>query len=274
MSRQRINNYFGNQLPAVQARPMAQTEHVQQDRWRGLAEAFAQGGLMVEQVRAQKEREHTERATKFANSVTVDELGKRIKAGDMLTSEFPVFAATVQHIWGANTQVQAEQDVLGKVARGELKFASPAEADSYLTETRNTLLQGTSRFSTAGFDKARGAFRQKLMAQVVANNDTEAVTQAGNAVTNFLMLLRSQFVLVLPRGAASEFQTLTRPASFWALQAVRYLDADDARQTAPAGPMSDATVKPASTPARLAAMPSEASCIAVKMPKRGPRGAA
>jgi hypothetical protein len=77
-----------------------------------------------------KETEDRDRASTYANSMTVDELGKRIKAGDMLASESPVFAATVQHIWGQNTQASMERDVMSKVNKGELKFNSPEEIDN------------------------------------------------------------------------------------------------------------------------------------------------
>lgn len=188
MSRPQISNDFGNRLPAIQARPVAQTEATPSadQRWQGLAAAFAQGDLLLETNRQQKAAEDEARARRFAHSVTVDELGKKIKAGEMLASESPVFAATLQHIWGSNAQAAAERDVLSKVTRGEVKFGSAQEVDQWLTEQRNSSLSGHSEYAAAGWDKAHGQFREKLMATVAQTNDKEVVDKAANEATDFL----------------------------------------------------------------------------------------
>lgn len=193
MSRLQINDNFGNERLQTQARPIATTMVSQaappalaEDKWRGLGQVFAGAEMLVETNRAFHETQDRERASKYANSMTVDELGKRIKAGDMLASESPVFAATVQHIWGQNSQAAIERDVLSKVNTGKLKFKDPTEIDSYLTENRNTTLSGQSQYASAGFDKGYANLRTKLMDNVARVNDKAIVEQAGAAASDSL----------------------------------------------------------------------------------------
>lgn len=187
MARIQVSDQFGSGRLVTQARPVAQSGPVGDNgAWKGLAEAFAAGDLLLENNRQLKAQEDTERATKFANSVTVEELGKRVSSGEMLASESPVFAATVQHIFGANSQAALERDVLGKVTTGELKFNSPQEIDQYLTENRNTTLAGHSKYAVAGFDKGYSQLKEKLMDAVAKTNNAEAVTQAIDVATDRL----------------------------------------------------------------------------------------
>ena len=185
MNRLQISDQFqGGQLQ-TQARPMAQTEAVapvrEDTRWKALAGAFASGELIMDTQRKQKQADDTSRATQYANSMTVAELGKGIKEGKMFASESPVFAATVQHIWGQNSHDALTRDLTSKITTGELKFNSPTEADEYLTEARNTALAGGSEYARAGFDKGYAQLREKLMGSVAQNNDKENVDQASNA---------------------------------------------------------------------------------------------
>lgn len=185
MARIQVNDNYGNSRLVTQARPVAQAAPLGDNgAWRGLAEAFAAGDLLVENTRQMQAQQDTARATQWANSVTVEELGKRVSSGDMMASESPVFAATVQHIWGANSQAAMERDVLGKVASGELKFNSPEDIDRHLTETRNTTLAGHSKYAVAGFDKGYANLKGKLMDAVAKTNNTEAITQALDQATD------------------------------------------------------------------------------------------
>ena len=190
MSRLQISDQFDGGRLQTQARPIAQTEAVaparQGDHWRGLAAVFAQGELLVENARKVTEAKDTERATAYANSLTVSELSKQIKEGALLASESPVFAATVQHIWGQNSQDALEREVLSKVATGEQKFSNPAEIDQYLTDSRNSTLEGQSKYAGAGFDKNYPALRGKLMDSVARVNDKEVVEQAANQASDSL----------------------------------------------------------------------------------------
>lgn len=190
MPRQQINDNFGGERLVTQARPIATTVQTapaaDNGAWKGLAEVFAQGDLLIENNRQIMAAKDTERATAYANSMTVSELSKQIKEGKMLASESPVFAATVQHIWGQNSQDALERDVLTKVATGEKKFTNPGEIDQFLTDSRNSTLAGQSKYAGAGFDKNYAALRGKLMDSVARTNDKVVVEQAANQASDSL----------------------------------------------------------------------------------------
>lgn len=195
MTRQQVSDNFGGQRLQTQARVIAQTNTTQQapdmSGWRGLGEAFAAGDMLVEKNAAYMKDQDETRAASYANSMTVAELGKRIKEDKMLASESPVFAATVQHIWGQNSHDALQREVMSKVTTGELKFGSPEEVDTYLTEGRNTALSGASKYATAGFDKGYASLREKLMDSVAKVNDgkivEQATMQASDSLSNTLL---------------------------------------------------------------------------------------
>lgn len=103
-----------------------------------------------------------EKARAYANSMTVEELGKQIKEGKILQSQSPAYVATVQHIYGENALSSFERDTVSKMERGELQFKDQAELDKYLTEYRNNSLSGQSEYTVAGFDKKWNNFRENL----------------------------------------------------------------------------------------------------------------
>ena len=185
MTRLQISDQYQAGQLQTHARPIAQTvaaaPAIEDNRWKALAGAFASGELLMDTRRKLQDSEDTQRASQFANSMTVAELGKNIKEGKMFASESPVFAATVQHIWGQNSQDALTRDLTSKLTTGELKFNSPAEADTYLTEARNTALAGGSDYARAGFDKGYTQLRDKLMGSVAQINDKQNVDQASNA---------------------------------------------------------------------------------------------
>jgi hypothetical protein len=103
-----------------------------------------------------------DKARAYANSMTVEELGKQIKEGKILQSQSPAYVATVQHIYGENSLAGFERDTISKMERGELKFGSQEELDKYLTDYRNKALGGQSDYTVAGFDKKWNQFRENL----------------------------------------------------------------------------------------------------------------
>ena len=190
MSRLQINDNFGGQQLRTQASPMALTEQtgrpVEDTRWKALANAFADGAGLADTLARQKEDEDAAAAKRWAQSMTVGELGKAIKEGKMMPSQSPVFVGTAQHIWGVNTHEAGMRDLSSKLTTGELKFNSPEEADSYLTEWRNTALAGQSKFAVAGFDKAYAQTRDRVMDQVSKINDKVWVDNATVQATDYL----------------------------------------------------------------------------------------
>lgn len=187
MTRAQVNDNFGGQQLVTQAHPITPTGVAGNNGgWQGLANAFAAGDLLAEQAAQLSKQQETDRAVQFANSKSAGELHALVTDGKLLASESPVFAATVQNIWGKNAAAQIDRDVEGKLASGELKFNSPQDLDAHLTEQRNELLQGQSRFAAAGFDHAFQTTRQRLMDGVAKINNQERVQQAQVQATDYL----------------------------------------------------------------------------------------
>jgi hypothetical protein len=190
MTRLQIDDNFGGERLQTMARPVAQFEQAraapQNDQWKGLATAFAGAETIAANMAEDKRTKDAERGAAYASSMTVAELGKQIKDGTILASESPVFAATVQNVWGRNAQASLERDVMGRITTGEVKFKSPAEADAYLTEGRNAALEGQSTYAIAGFDKGYNKLRGNMMDAVAKHNNTEAVDLAANQATDLL----------------------------------------------------------------------------------------
>ncbi|MEJ8813425.1 hypothetical protein WKW77_20225 [Variovorax ureilyticus] len=190
MKRVQVNDQFGEQHLQTMARPVANTEIAaapeQETRWKGLADAFAQGAGLADTIRHQAEIDDASAAKRWAQSMTVGELGKKIQSGEMLPSQSPVFVGTAQHIWGVNSHEAGMRDITSKLTKGELKFNSPQEADNYLTEWRNSTLAGQSKYAAAGFDKQYTQTRDRVMDQVAKINDAEWVNNAQAQASDFL----------------------------------------------------------------------------------------
>ena len=97
-----VRVYTGPQMQAAQARndPLANVSP--------LVQSLAQinPGLIQQTMQNANETfvaPERDEATKYANSMTLDELGKKLKSGEMLPSQSPVFRATVENIYGYNT---------------------------------------------------------------------------------------------------------------------------------------------------------------------------
>lgn len=190
MSRIQVNANFGGERLQTYARPMAPAEVAarpdEDGRWKALADVFAQGAGLADTVRQQAEVDDAAAAKKWAQSMTVGELGKAIKEGKLLPSQSPVFVGTAQHIFGANTHEAGMRDMTTKLTKGELKFNSTEEADQYLTEWRNTALAGQSEYTVRGFDKAYPQTREKVLDQVTKVNDAKWVENAAIQATDYL----------------------------------------------------------------------------------------
>jgi hypothetical protein len=112
-------------------------------------------------------------ARAWANSMTIDELGARIKGGGMLPSQSPVYVATVQHLYGENSMNQIENKMASDLSSGELKLNSPEEVDKYLTTARNDHLSGQSPYTIAGFDKGWNKLRESMITANTRMQDKE-----------------------------------------------------------------------------------------------------
>lgn len=174
-----LRQFTARPIQTVQARydTPQETSAARLARYLGVLDA---GTINANLSRLQEIRDEEERrrAREFASSITLEELGKRIRNGEMLPSQSPVFAATVQHIYGENSQKALERDILGKLSSGQLKFSTPEELDEYLTNARNEHLQDQSEYTLAGFDKGWNNFRSKAAELSLKVNDAEATARA------------------------------------------------------------------------------------------------
>ena len=159
----------------------------------GMALARALGALDTEGINAalrrfQDAQDNEERraAEQYANSITLDELGKKIRNKEMLPSQSPVFAAALQHIYAENYQKQFERDTLSGIAKGELKFSTPGELDQFLVDRRNEFLSGQSEYVVAGFDKGWNALRDRVHGTNLQITDAEAQNRAIQEATDNL----------------------------------------------------------------------------------------
>ncbi|QDB71024.1 internal virion protein C [Bordetella phage vB_BbrP_BB8] len=148
-------------------------------------------GGSLSRIQEVNDAEERRRAQAYANSKTLDELGKEIREGKLLPSQSPVFGATIQHIYGENSQKALERDTLSKLSSGELKFTTEQELDAYLTEARNSQLEGQSEYTIAGFDKGWNQFRGQAAVVNLKINDNEAVnrgiSEASDNLSNVLL---------------------------------------------------------------------------------------
>lgn len=182
------------------------------------------------QIQQGNEDEDRRKATDYANSMTMDELGKKIRSGEVLPSQSPVFGATVQHIYGENFRSTLERDTLSKLATGELKFSTPQELDGYLTEQRNEFLKDQSKYTIAGFDKGWNDFRVRAIGANTKVNDNEAVArgvqEASDNLANVLLDVSNGDNAKDPQAGASALMAR------FELLAGTHLLRDDARKDA------------------------------------------
>ena len=127
-----------------------------------LAEALRVAGPEIDKIAERVQDSEREAAHAYAKSMTVDALGKKIKSGEMLPSQSPVFAATLHHIYGENAMDHLGRDKLSKLQTGQLKFNTQEELDQHLTEARNSVLQGQNKYTIAGFDKGWDQLKNAL----------------------------------------------------------------------------------------------------------------
>lgn len=156
-----------------------------------LAEALASlnpGRITADLTRIQEieDAEEKRKAQEFANSVSVDELGKMIREGRVLPSQSPVFQATVQHIYADNYRNSLERETLAGITSGSLRFGSAQELEGYLTSKRNEFLEGQSEYAVAGFDRGWNSFREKALNTNLQVTNKEAVERAVMEATDSL----------------------------------------------------------------------------------------
>lgn len=156
------------------------------DKAFALAESLGALRPEINQLNQRVQDNEKEKAFAYAGSLTVEDLNKQVKEGKILPSQSPIFVATVQHVAGQNSRDSLERDTISKMERGELVFNTPEELDTYLTEKRNEVLAGKTEYEIAGFDRAWGQFRTKMLDANTKLNDKKANDKAVQVGTEYL----------------------------------------------------------------------------------------
>lgn len=164
----RVDSGYAPRPEGVQvvASPNIATEQARLDPYGSsafrLAEALGAAGPEIDKIAARVQDSEREAARAYANKMTVNDLGKKIKSGEMLPSQSPVFAATLHHIYGENYMANLKRDTMSNLQTGKLTLNTQEEVDQYLTEARNSFLQGQNKYTIAGFDKDYDQFKADI----------------------------------------------------------------------------------------------------------------
>lgn len=118
---------------------------------------------VIDKLSQRVNEDEEKRAESFASSMTVEELGRAVRNGEVLASKSPIFRATVEHIYGENLASKLQSQINSRLEAGET-FGAPREIDEYLVKTRTDLLGGQSQYAVAGFDKSFNKIRQQAVA--------------------------------------------------------------------------------------------------------------
>ncbi|MGY4489865.1 hypothetical protein ACVW0A_000121 [Pseudomonas sp. TE3610] len=154
-----------------------------------LAQALGSSAIpqALQQFGSAEDQQERQKAQDTADSMTVGELGQKIKDGSILASQSPAFQGTLQHIYGENLMQGMERDTMSKIQTGELQFTDPQQVDEYLAKTRNETLQGQSNFAVAGFDKGYQAFRMNVFDTNARTMNTQAINRGIQESSDNLM---------------------------------------------------------------------------------------
>jgi hypothetical protein len=151
-----------------------------------LAEQLGAAGPQVERLGQSLLRQEQQDAESFINSMTPDQLRKKIDSGEMPAWKSPLWVATVQNAAGDNASKAIFREAESKVANGE--FTSQEELDNFITERRNEHLTGKSPFEITGFDKNFNPLRDRVKNQqnaiITKRLETEGLEVANESLAN------------------------------------------------------------------------------------------
>lgn len=178
-----------------------------QNQWEGLVAVFDQAGLMADKRKKEQQQADELAAQRWANSQTVDNLGKEILSGNLEHSRSPVFVAKVQNMWGTNSGAALQRDVSSKITSGELTFADDAALDRYMVEQRNSMLSGHSDYAASGFDGSFMVGRQQFLSAMAQVRTKQAIdsgsAQSRDYLSNTLLSVTGPAFKGTPQEAAA-----------------------------------------------------------------------
>lgn len=182
-------------IPLPKAQAVTQRFDPNESQAFQLASALGAAQPLADRVKERALDNEQAAALQFANSMTPDELRKKIDSGEMPMWKSPLWSATVQHVAGDNTVKGIFRDVDSQVAQG--KFQTQEELDAYIKQKRDESLAGKSAYEIAGFDKNFNQYRDRS-----ANQQNQVTTKR----------LENQAATVVAEDLSNGVAEITSPA--------------------------------------------------------------
>jgi hypothetical protein len=129
-----------------------------------LATALGANQPIIDKLFQEQSQRDQEQAVRDAGAMGAEELGKKVKSGELPTFRSPVYVATLKHVYGENGVEALKNEIHEGIKNNTLNFESDAQLNEYITKKRNEFLAGADRFTITGFDKNLNQYRQTLSA--------------------------------------------------------------------------------------------------------------
>lgn len=142
---------------AVQARLDPRADKAYQ-----LAEQLGAAQPLLDREFQKAQEEAQAQAARDAGAMGVEELGRRVKSGELPNFKSPAYVGTLKHIHGENGVEALKNEVHEGLKNGTLSFESNSELDAYINKRREEFLGGADRFTVTGFDKNLNQYRGQL----------------------------------------------------------------------------------------------------------------
>jgi hypothetical protein len=164
------------------------------DRAFQLAEQLGAAGPQLDRLMPKVQQLEQQDAESFVNSMTADQLRKKIDSGELPAWKSPLWVATVQNTAGDNQARGIFREVDSKIANGE--FKTPQEVEEFIKARREDILTGKSPFEVAGFDRNFNALKERSLGQMnqvmTKRYEAEGTTVATESLSNRLTEVTSE----------------------------------------------------------------------------------
>ncbi len=164
------------------------------DRAFQLAEQLGAAGPQLDRLMPKVQQLEQQDAESFVNSMTADQLRKKIDSGELPAWKSPLWVATVQNTAGDNQARGIFREVDSKIANGE--FKTPQEVEEFIKARREDTLAGKSPFEVAGFDRNFNALKERSLGQMnqvmTKRYEAEGTTVATESLSNRLTEVTSE----------------------------------------------------------------------------------
>jgi hypothetical protein len=132
------------------------------DRAYQLAEQLGAAQPLIDKEFQKASERAQEQAARDAGAMGAEELGKKVKSGEMPVFKSPIYVATLKHIHGENGVEALKNEVHEGLKNGTLSFDTNEEMNAYISKRREEFLGGADRFTVTGFDKNLNQYRNQL----------------------------------------------------------------------------------------------------------------